>query len=562
MRARRILGVVLAMTLIISSFAACGQGAAKETTSTTAGGTAGTTQQTTAAAEKPDPFGKYEPAIEITAVRSSAPATVKYADGESLSNNVWTQAYENELGIKVKYLWDADASQWESKTNIMIASSDLPDVFQATPVQFKQLYNSGMLQEMTKAYEDYASPYTKQIILESGPDQFESAKIDGKLMAVPFTGLPKEGLPILYVRSDWLKNLNLPEPGTMDDLLKISQAFAKQDPDGNKKNDTFGLMIDNQFYVQDFLKGFAYGYHAYPKAWIKDSSGKIIYGSIMPEMKTVLLKLQEMYKNGEIDKEFGSKDSTKVFEDIMASKGGMYFGQFWNPVYPQDTNVKNDPKTDWKAFPIVSADDRQAKVVANMGILGYWVVKKDAKNPEAVVKMLNMFTKIFYENTDFDTYRKYVNAEDGSEIWQNALVQAYRGFKNLAGYENINAVLKGSKQASELTPEEKGNYDNIQKYLKDKDIVGFPWNKIYGENGSMGVIGVYKANDAYVLNEFYGAPTPGMTKNQVTLDKLEIETFTKIILGKSIDEFDKFVDQWNKLGGEEITKEVNDLFLK
>lgn len=561
MRARRILGVVLAMTLIISSFAACGQGAARETTSTTAGGTAGATQQT-AAAEKPDPFGKYEPAIEITAVRQSAPVTVKYADGESLSNNVWTQAYENELGIKVKYLWDADASQWESKTNIMIASSDLPDVFQASPVQFKQLYNSGMLQDMTKAYEDYASPYTKQIVLESGPDQFESAKIDGKLMAVPFTGLPKEGLPILYVRSDWLKNLNLPEPGTMDDLLKISQAFAKQDPDGNKKNDTFGLMIDNQFYAQDFLKGFAYGYHAYPNAWIKDSSGKIVYGSTMPEMKTVLLKLQEMYKNGEIDKEFGSKDSTKVFEDIMASKGGMYFGQFWNPVYPQDTNVKNDPNTDWKAFPIVSVDDKPAKVVANMGILGYWVVKKDAKNPEAVVKMLNLFTRIFYENTDFDTYRKYVNAEDGSEIWQNALVQAYRGFKNLAGYENINAVLKGSKQVSELTPEEKGNYDNIQKYLKDKDIVGFPWNKIYGENGSMGIIGVYKANDAYVLNEFYGAPTPGMTKNQVTLDKLEIETFTKIILGKSIDEFDKFVDQWNKLGGEEITKEVNDLFLK
>jgi putative aldouronate transport system substrate-binding protein len=25
-----------------------------------------------------------------------------------------------------------------------------------------------------------------------------------------------------------------------------------------------------------------------------------------------------------------------------------------------------------------------------------------------------------------------------------------------------------------------------------------------------------------------------------------------------VDEFDKFVDQWRKLGGDEITKEVND----
>ncbi|MFS0778212.1 hypothetical protein ABC255_19705 [Neobacillus sp. 3P2-tot-E-2] len=39
---------------------------------------------------------------------------------------------------------------------------------------------------------------------------------------------------------------------------------------------------------------------------------------------------------------------------------------------------------------------------------------------------------------------------------------------------------------------------------------------------------------------------------------MELEMVTKIILGESIGEFDKFVENWKKLGGDDITKEVNE----
>lgn len=49
-----------------------------------------------------------------------------------------------------------------------------------------------------------------------------------------------------------------------------------------------------------------------------------------------------------------------------------------------------------------------------------------------------------------------------------------------------------------------------------------------------------------------------MVKRLANLNKIESETFTKIIMGNAgIDEFDKFVKQWNQLGGEDITEEVN-----
>ena len=35
------------------------------------------------------------------------------------------------------------------------------------------------------------------------------------------------------------------------------------------------------------------------------------------------------------------------------------------------------------------------------------------------------------------------------------------------------------------------------------------------------------------------------------------ESFTKIIMGASLDEFDKFVASWKSLGGDKIIEEVN-----
>ncbi|MNU10029.1 hypothetical protein D3C72_2569500 [compost metagenome] len=54
-----------------------------------------------------------------------------------------------------------------------------------------------------------------------------------------------------------------------------------------------------------------------------------------------------------------------------------------------------------------------------------------------------------------------------------------------------------------------------------------------------------------------------MAEKLPTLKKKEIETFTKIIMGDvSVDEFDKFVEEFKKLGGATMEKEVNDWYAK
>ena len=56
-----------------------------------------------------------------------------------------------------------------------------------------------------------------------------------------------------------------------------------------------------------------------------------------------------------------------------------------------------------------------------------------------------------------------------------------------------------------------------------------------------------------------GAPGEAMAEKMSTLEKMRDEVFIKIVLGESsVEEFDKYVNDFNNLGGTEIQQEVND----
>ncbi|WP_321027584.1 hypothetical protein [Eisenbergiella sp.] len=64
-----------------------------------------------------------------------------------------------------------------------------------------------------------------------------------------------------------------------------------------------------------------------------------------------------------------------------------------------------------------------------------------------------------------------------------------------------------------------------------------------------------------MINKFVGAPTETMTEKLSTLETMRDEIYTKIIIGESsIDDFDTFVADFNKLGGDDMTAEVNEWY--
>ncbi|MBP1994282.1 extracellular solute-binding protein [Paenibacillus eucommiae] len=499
---------------------------------------------------------KFDPPVEVTMV-NLAYGAIAFGPNEDMNNNRWNTYIKDHYGISVKSLWDAPGDQLEQKTNLMIATGNLPDIFLATPKQFVQLNNAGLIEDLTDVYEKYAPQNIKDIMSQAGQEVTDAATVKGRLMALPWTGSVKESVPVVWIREDWMKKLNLTGPKTMDDLLAIAKAFTTGDPDGNSKPDTNGLPIDKDFTL---INAFLNGYHAYKDIWIKDSSGKLVYSSVQPELKTALAKLQEMYKAGEIDQEFGVKDTSKVTESIGSNKLGIFLGSMGGG----NTLAALTPDVKWNSYPIPSIDGSQTLLQHPLNInYGFWVVKKGIQHPEVLYKLADAWFKLFYENKDEDIYVKY-NSDQKTAFFLQAPVQVYKPYKNMETSIHLAPILESGKTAtdeelSKLTPEERLNYGFIQKYMAG-DQSFWKYASRSGIGGAGDIVSQYVQNNQFKPDQFVGAPTPTMVQKGAILQKMEDQMITKIITGAPIDQFDQFVAEWNKLGGEQMTQEVNDWY--
>ncbi|MFD1956544.1 extracellular solute-binding protein [Paenibacillus thailandensis] len=521
-----------------------------------------------AAAANDGPFGKYDPPIEVSFVRDVSDVVENNVLGvlkdETLEDNRWSRLYEEELGIKIVYDWVVKGSptsdQYLQKINVTLASGDLPDFIPVNATQLKQLADSDQIEELGAIYEKYASPMTKEVLTQEGSSPFDAVTLDGKLMAIPQVESSIERAQFLWIRTDWLEKLGLQPPKTMSDVLAISKAFAENDPDGNGQKDTFGLGVTKDLWGGAMgLEGFMAGYNAYPNIWVEDESGNLVYGSIQPEVRKALQALQDMAKNGEIDQEFGIKDGGKVSEQISAGKIGMEYGEQWNSIWPLQLNRNNDPNAQWQAFPIVSESGELPKVPLKFSTTRFWAVKKGAEHPEALIKLFNMHLEKNWGETE--EFNKYFAPPEAESVWQLSPVTPYPLKKNVEAFRAIDAARKAG-DTSTLKGEAKTIQEKLEMFASgsEEGFALWGWERIYGEQGSEGVVDQYDKNNQFLMEKFVGAPTPTMVERDATLKKLQNEVFVKIILGEPIETFDKFVEDWKQLGGDQITQEVNEWY--
>ncbi|MBM7565531.1 extracellular solute-binding protein [Paenibacillus sacheonensis] len=560
---------MLALILILALVTACSKsndnGSGSGTSNGNADGSTAAENDGKAAgdAAPADINAKYDPPITVTAVRDQD-ASITFKQGEDFDANNWTKAYQDELGITVKHNWIVPSDQYNAKLNIAIASGDLPDIFKVNGSQLKQLVDAGMLADLTDVYEKYASDLTKNAI-DSGPLAKAAATFDGKLMAIPPDESGYEGgLNLLYLRSDWLQKLNLKTPTTWAELENVMDAFVNQDPDGNGKKDTFGLALTKDLYKNGVAEstGVFNAFGSHPNIWIEGADGQIVYGGIQQETRTALAKLQEMYKKGWIDPEFGVKDSGKVGEDFANNKVGVDYGALWDPLWPLQDTVTKNPNADWSVSPAVSATDKPLQYSADLSFNEFMVVNKNMKNPEAVIKLMNFGNdKLFGGKADPKVFHSEKIGDKQYDYFKENVIRV-AGSNPIGGnfghYKKVTAALSAN-DPSGLNPEQKDYYDKIVAY-NGGDRTAWGTMRVFGPESAYSTIeGVYQNKEQNLkFTKFYGAPTKTMAAKKSTLDKMQLETFTKIILGSPIEDFDKFVADWKKLGGDQMTQEVNE----
>ena len=173
----------------------------------------------------------------------------------------------------------------------MIASNELPMVTSFGGSQLTRPYmvnamRSGIFWDLTDVIQQFEN-------LSSIPEiAYKNYALDGHLY-----GLPKErgiARDAIAYRYDWLQNLGMDEPETLDDFYAMLLAFTKDDPDQNGKDDTYGSATAQ-------VNRFA-ALHGAPNVWeFRDST--MVPARLAPEYMEALDKMREMYAEGVFHKE-------------------------------------------------------------------------------------------------------------------------------------------------------------------------------------------------------------------------------------------------------------------
>ncbi|TDF98673.1 extracellular solute-binding protein [Paenibacillus piri] len=516
--------------------------------SSTKEGTSATSNS--AAKEAKKPGEKYDPPVMMTTARG-VDSSLKFRDGETIANNVHTRWAKEKLGIDIKYLWTVPAEQngFENKLRLSLAANEpLPDVITVPNLLVAgELMDSGKVMDIKEAFDKYASPRLKKIYSDF-PELWQLVDRKGKKMGLPLTSGGDGGDPVLWIRQDWLDKLGLKKPENLDEMETVMKAFVTNKPDGKE---TAGLSFYMQGGIEQAMTWIFGAYGDYmPRSWNKAPDGSLVYGSLQPNVKQGLAKLQDWFKKGYLDKEVGLMDALKAAEAFNSGRAGMIAGQFHSPL--GRINIDKIKGAQMKPFaypagPNNKRGHRASNLYANIALFN-----KDFKHIDA----------FFYY---YDTLHGNVLGDKSSEFY-NCYFEGYECVvKNgVADFKDI----PGGAMSARLYTINQPEIPLIQNTIRKKLFEGKAPESGY-EIRTKGLGDLTVEAGAYVLDtrpfrvsdQFMTAPTKTMLSRMAQLQKIEDEYFTKIIYGElPVDAFDKFVKEWKDGGGEQITKEVNEWY--
>ena len=298
----------------------------------------------------------------------------------SLNDSLTYQELEKRTGVKIEFIHATEAQSAE-QFNLMIAANDLPDIIQGAG-QYKgggeKAVSDGAYIKLNDLMEKYAPNYTK--LRKSNPDIARQTSGD--------SGLIWSFIPILkgenpawsgpMIKEDWLKDVGLSDPATMDEWYNVLKAFK------DKKGATAPL-----FFSKTGLEGNAVFLSAYGVApGYYKVNDKIKFGPIEPQFKEYLTTMKKWYQDGLIDKDFPTRTFDAMKSMFTSDKTGAVnesIDTISALCDPLGIKIKAVP------YPVLKNGDK-----VQFRAKDWWVNMADAtavtsacKNPELAVKWLD-----------------------------------------------------------------------------------------------------------------------------------------------------------------------------
>lgn len=457
-----------------------------------------------------------------------AMATATASQYTNYGDTELAKALEERLGVDVEFI-HPPTGQSAEKFNIMMAQSELPDIIEADWTGFPGGMGNAISQGKVIDLAQYLdkAPNLKKFLDEHK----EVAKLiytdDGKLIGFPFI---REDSFLrtsagLMLRKDWLDELGLEVPETIDEWETVLRAFKE------KKNSTAPLTMTTDFFDRGVFVG-AFGETA--KTYVED--GVVKYGPSQPGFKEFLKKMNQWYKEGLIDDAIATQDSKGVSANILSGVSGATINSAGGGM---GTYLKaaTDEKFDLVAapYPVLKKGDTPKFGDCSLACTGkFAAISSSCKDIEKAIKLLD-----------------YGYSEEGIMLYNFGIEG--ESYTMVDGYPTYTDAIKQNSDGKSMP-------EAMSTYLRAFESGPFVQDRKYMEQYAATpqqkqAIEVWSSTNAskYLLPYIYPDRASDLAKLQTSVNTYYNEMLMKFIMGiEPIDNFDKYVDGLNSRGLKEI----------
>jgi len=305
------------------------------------------------------------------------------------------------------------------KRNLALAGGDYPDVFYSARVGSSELTRygpQGIFIPLNDLIDKYAPNFKK--LMEENPDIRKGLTMpDGNIYSLPSVYDPNFlsmliGTP-LWVNEDWLKQLKMEEPKTIDQFYTYLKAVKETDLNGNGKKDEIPYGGTGITSIIDQIKG-AWGLgtkglgHKFVD--VVPDTNQLRFTKTLPEFKEMLQFMNKLYSEGLIDKEIFTIESGALNAKGQADLLG-------STIVPNpDTIMGKDNFIGLGALEGPHGDKLYSHVKVPMVHVGAFAITDKNEHTEATIRWMDHFygqegATFFFMGEEGTTYNKNANGD-------------------------------------------------------------------------------------------------------------------------------------------------------
>lgn len=294
-------------------------------------------------------------------------------------NELFVKEIERLTGIKVDL--EKPPSDYDQKMLSAVSSGEKYDLMLMTKDGMDILVDQGALTDLTDKIKKSKVLSDPEVIPAS---EWDMIKYDEDKIYGVFNKFEGGTLPI--VRQDWIDKLGLKQPETLDDFYDVLKAFKEKDPDGNGKNDTYGLSTAKLYDIQGFMSAAGVKYK-----YVIDDDGKRTIPYATEDAVPVYEWFAKLYKEGILDPNFATNGTKEMRELFLADRVGMI--TYWDAWVGMLNNIRSqeDANTKFEAKGIPGAVSPDGSIMLRRGDPSVWAIPVNAENPDVAIEFLEFW---------------------------------------------------------------------------------------------------------------------------------------------------------------------------